>query len=258
MSMSGSLYVKNRLITAVAAALLAVAGALANAPDASAAILAVGDTARWGVGGENTLSNLGFNMQAVPDDTTIPGGFTPLNQISSPANTFSFSNTVYKSYVGNEWSKLANSRFTIGSPVYFNPSNSITISLARAVAALDLVVETNSVAPIVFNIAITAFGGSTQQLQTQGVRGDVGGRYFGFYTTGTDLISSITISAPSEAYGFAMGEFRWSEAISTTSEPEAVPEPATIAGTLAFAAFVTRSRMQRQQKAKKNNKNNNN
>lgn len=255
MSMSASLYVKNRLITAVAAALLAVAGALANAPDASAAILAVGDTARWGVGGENTLSNLGFNMQAVPDDTTIPGGFTPLNQISSPANTFSFSNTVYKSYVGNEWSKLANSRFTIGSPVYFNPSNSITISLARAVAALDLVVETNSVAPIVFNIAITAFGGSTQQIQTQGVRGDVGGRYFGFYTTGTDLISSITISAPSEAYGFAMGEFRWSEAVSTTPEPETVPEPATIAGTLAFAAFMTRSRMQRKQKAEKNNSN---
>ncbi len=253
--MSASTLVKNLSVTAAAAALLSVAGAIANAPSANAAIFAVGDAGRWGAGGENTLSNLGFNMQALPNNPAVPGGFTPVQQISSPSNTLSFSNTVYKAYVGTDWAKLASSRLTAGSAVYFNGgANSTTISLAKAVAALDLVVETNSLAPLVFNIAITAFGGGTQQILTQGIRGDVGGQYFGFYATGTDMISSITISAPSQAEGFAMGEFRLGDPI-PAPESEAVPEPATIAGTLAFGAFVARSRMKRKQKAEKSSRN---
>lgn len=250
--MSASTLVKNLSMAAATAALLSVAGAIANAPSANAAIFAVGDAGRWGAGGENTLSNLGFNMQAVPNNPAIPGGFTPVQQISSPSNTLSFSNTVQKAYVGSDWAKLATSRLTTGSAVYFNGgANSTTLSLAKAVAALDLVVETNSLAPLVFNIAITAFGSGTQTL-TQGVNGDVGGKYFGFYTTGTDLISSITIAAPTGAEGFAMGEFRIGEANTVPgTATEAVPEPATIAGTLAFAAFVARARKKRQAKAEK-------
>lgn len=244
--MSASTVMKkfSRLVTG--AAVIAAGAAFASAPAANAALFAVGDTGRWGAGGENTLSNLGFNMVSLPNNPSVPGGFTPVNKISSPSNTLSFSNTVYKAYVGTDWAKLATSRLTTGSPVYFNGSNSATISLANAVAALDLVVETNSLAPLVFNIAVTAFGGVTQTL-TQGVRGDVGGKYFGFYTTGTDRISSITITAPSQAQGFAMGEFRVGDA---QAQAQAVPEPTTVMGAVVFGSFLAGAKLKRKQQQK--------
>jgi hypothetical protein len=229
------------------AAVIAAGATLASAPAANAALFAVGDTGRWGVGGANTISNLGFNMVSLPNNPSVPGGFTSVNKISSPSNTLSFSNTVYKAYVGTDWAKLASSRLTTGSPVYFNGgANSTTISLANAVAALDLVVETNSLAPIVFNIAVTAFGGVTQTL-TQGVQGDVGGKYFGFYTTGTDRISSITITAPSGAEGFAMGEFRVGDA---QAQAQAVPEPTTVMGAVVFGSFLAGAKLKRKQQQK--------
>jgi hypothetical protein len=229
------------------AAVIAAGATLASAPAANAALFAVGDTGRWGGGGANTISNLGFNMVSLPNNPSVPGGFTSVNKISSPSNTLSFSNTVYKAYVGTDWAKLASSRLTTGSPVYFNGgANSTTISLANAVAALDLVVETNSLAPIVFNIAVTAFGGVTQTL-TQGVQGDVGGKYFGFYTTGTDRISSITITAPSGAEGFAMGEFRVGDA---QAQAQAVPEPTTVMGAVVFGSFLAGAKLKRKQQQK--------
>lgn len=242
--MSASTVMKkfSRLVTG--AAVIAAGATFASAPAANAALFAVGDTARWGAGGANTISNLGFNMVSLPNNTSVPGGFTSVNKISSPSNTLSFSNTVQKAYVGTDWAKLATSRLTTGSPVYFNGSNSTTLSLANAVAALDLVVETNSLEPLVFNIAVTAFGGVTQTL-TQGVQGDVGGKYFGFYTTGTDRISSITITAPNQAEGFAMGEFRVGDA-----QTQAVPEPTTILGTVVFGSFLAGAKLKRKQQQK--------
>lgn len=233
----------SRLVTG--AAVIAAGAAFASAPAANAALFAVGDTGRWGAGGANTLSNQGFNMVSLPNNTSAPGGFTPVNKISSPSNTLSFSDTVYKAYVGTDWAKLATSRLTTGSAVYFNGgANSTTLSLANAVAALDLVVETNSMAPLVFNIAVTAFGGVTQTL-TQGVQGNVGGKYFGFYTTGTDRISSITIAAPSGAEGFAMGEFRVGDA-----QAQAVPEPTTVMGAVVFGSFLAGAKLKRKQQQK--------
>ncbi|WP_026098339.1 PEP-CTERM sorting domain-containing protein [Kamptonema formosum] len=253
--MSASAVMKKFSRVVTGAAVLAAGAAFASAPAANAALFAVGDTGRWGAGGANTISNLGFNMVSLPNNPSVPGGFTSVNQISSPSNTLSFSKTVQKAYVGTDWAKLLTSRLTTGSPVYFNGgANSTTISLANAVAALDLVVETNSLAPLVFNIAVTAFGGVTQTL-TQGVQGNVGGQYFGFYTTGTDLISSITITAPSGAEGFAMGEFRLGNVQAQPSaEPQpsqAVPEPTTILGTLAFGSFVAGAKLKRKQQQKK-------
>ncbi len=183
-------------------------------------------------------------MVSLPDNPSVPGGFTEVTQISSPSNTLSFSDTVYKTYVGTDWAKLETSRLTTGSAVYFNGGNTGTISLAKAVAALDLVVETNSLAPLVFNIAVTAFGGVTQTL-TQGVQGNVGGKYFGFYTTGTDRISSITITAPSQAQGFAMGEFRVGDA-----QAQAVPEPTTVMGAVVFGSFLAGAKLKRKQQQK--------
>ena len=252
MSASAGMTKFSRLMTG--AAVIAAGAAFASATPANAALFAVGDTARWGAGGENTISNLGFNMVSLPNNTSVPGGFTSVSQISSPSNTLSFSNTVQKAYVGTDWAKLATSRLTTGSPVYFNGgANSTTISLANAVAALDLVVETNSLAPLVFNIAVTAFGGVTQTL-TQGVQGNVGGKYFGFYTTGTDRISSITIAAPAGAQGFAMGEFRLgSVQAQQSAEPQpsqAVPEPTTVMGAVVFGSFLAGAKLKRKQEQK--------
>lgn len=212
------------------AALLATGATFVSAGTAHAAMFAVGDAGRWGTGGENTISNLGFDMVSVPDNPAIPGDFTPLTQLSSPSNTLSFSNTVDKAYVGTDWARLENSRFNLGSDVYFNgEGNTTTISFAKPVAAFDFVLETNSLAPMLFNMEVTASGSVTQTL-SQNLQGDVGGRYFGFYTTGTDLISSITINAPSGANGFAIGEIRLGDV------SKQVPEPASTLGLLALGA----------------------
>lgn len=229
----------------IGAAAIAAGTAFASAGTANAAMFAVGDAGRWGTGGENTLSNLGFNMVSFSNNPAVPGGFTPVNQISSPSNTISFSNTVYKAYVGTDWAKLQGSRFNNGSAVYFNGGpNTTTFSFAKPVSAFDFIVETNSLAPIVFNLTVKAFGGVSETL-TQGLQGNVGGKYFGFYTTGTDLISSITIAAPSGAEGFAMGEFRLSDS------KKDVPEPASALGLLALGAIGTGSMLKgkRQQKS---------
>lgn len=105
----------SKLMTGAA---IATGIALVSAGTANAAMFAVGDAGHSGTGGENTLSNLGFNMESVPNDPSVSGGFAPVNQISSPSNTLSFNNTVYKAYVGTDWSKLATSRLNQGSAVY--------------------------------------------------------------------------------------------------------------------------------------------
>lgn len=224
----------SKLVTGAA---FATGIAFTSAVSANAAMFAVGDAGHAGTGGENTLSNLGFNMESVPNDPSVSGGYTSVNQISSPSNTLSFGNTVYKAYVGTDWAKLATSRLNQGSAVYFNGgANATTISFAKPVAAFDFVVETNSLASQLFDITVTGFGTVTQGL-TQSLKGSVGGKYFGFYTTGTDLISSITINAPSGADGFAMGEFRFGEA----QEQKQVPEPASTLGLLGLGAIATSS-----------------
>lgn len=118
----------------------------------------------------------------------------------------------------------------------YNGTNATTISFAKPVAAFDFVVETNSLAPMLFDMTVTALGTVTQTL-TQSLKGNVGGQYFGFYTTGTDLISSITIHAPSQAEGFAMGEFR----LGAAQEQKQVPEPASTLGLLGLGAIATGS-----------------
>lgn len=223
-----------------AVAISAVAITLSCVSAVNAAIIGVNDEGRWGAGGLNTISNLGFNMTSVPNNPSIPGGFTPLQQISASSNTLSFSNTAYKAYVGSDWAQLAGSRFTTGAPVYFNGgANTFTITLAQAIAAFDLVIETNSLAPIAFNIQTTAFGNNVNQALTQSMLGSVGGKYFGFYGTDGDLISSITITAPSGAQGFAVGEFRLG-----SSPVESIPTPALLPGLIGMGIAALRKRKQ--------------
>ena len=227
----------------------AVVGAIAvtfcGMEAANAAIIGVGDEGRWGAGGSNTISNLGLNMTSVPNDPSILGGYTPISQISAPSNTLSFGNIVYKAFVGSDWAKLAESRFTNGAPIYFNGgANTLTITLAQAVAAFDLIIESNSLAPLVFNIQSTAFGNNIDQTLTQAVTGSVGGKYFGFYGTDGDLISSITITAPTEASGFAVGEFRLG-----SSPVQPIPTPALLPGLIGIGVAALRKRKAEQKES---------
>lgn len=240
--MSASTFIKKFSLAATGVACISVTASFANAPTANAAIFAVGDSEAWTPGGTNALSNQGYKMLNVPNDSSVAGGFTAVKQLASPAGSLTFSQNVYKAYVGTDWAKLATSRLTAGSAVYYNPTTSVNISLTGAILALDLFVETNSTLPILFNIAIKAFGGTTQTLQTQAVAGNIGGQYFGFYATEGDTITSISIAAPSQAQGFAIGELRVAS--------EKVPEPTTILGTLAFGSFLARTRLKRKQQQK--------
>src|SRR5205085_385060 len=52
--------------------------------------------------------------------------------------------------------------------------------------------------------ATTNDGGSSGSIS---VNGFGGAKYFGFYATGSSTLSTITLTIPSEANGFAVGEF---------------------------------------------------
>jgi hypothetical protein len=204
-------------------ACISLGAAYTNAPAASAAIVAVGDSSSW-VTGSNAISNLGYNMVTVADDPSVPGGFTPVTTLSSPVGSLAFDSPVQKAYIGSGWNTWSNG-YT--GEVYYNGGDTtLTIALPSSIVAFDLYVEPT--AHDLFEIAVTAVNGTTTSL-SQFVSGKADAKYFGFYATDEDTISSITIADKSGglAAGFAIGQLRVAS----------VPEPLTVGGTLVALGF---------------------
>ncbi len=219
---------KNGSIPAIAVGIF-----LAHISSASAAILAVGDQGSWVSGGDNTLSNLGLNLLSVADDQTVPELAT-VTGVSSPLGNITFSPDLTKRYVGSTWYTWSHG-YTGDIYNLFNQNNEI-INLPTAIGAFDLFVEPTTQS--FYNIVITAFASNGDQVSlSQSVNGFAGAKYFGFYTTGTDTISEIEINSDPDASGFAIGEFRIGEA---------VPEPATIIGSLMGLGVLTQIRRKSQ------------
>jgi hypothetical protein len=86
--------------------------------------------------------------------------------------------------------------------VYFGFGTSLTMTLPANTAAFYFYAEPNSSAT--FTFTATAAGGP---MLTQSIAGLAGAAGFGFFGTGGDLLKSITVTAPSGASGFAVGEF---------------------------------------------------
>lgn len=225
--MSALSLMKKLSMTAAGVACISVGGMCANAPPLKAAILAVDNSASWATGSD-TLSKLGFKM--VPVANTSQPEFSILSTLSSPLGNLTFSPLVQKMNINSAWTTWSHG-YT--GEVYFSGWNVLTttITLPAGISAFDLYVEPNLFG--LFDIAVTGMNGTSTTL-LQKVSGLSGAKYFGFYATEGDLLSTIKITDLSNgaAHGFGMAEFR------LASRPiAAVPESSFGLGLLAFGAL---------------------
>ena len=228
-----------KLSTVAAGIAFVFLGIITNAPAASAAIFSVDNSGSW-ITGSNTLANLNFDMVVVPDSSVVEG--TSVSEMSSPLGALTFSPEVQKDYVGGQhlWATWSNG-YT--GEVYDNlGAVATTITLPSGIDAFDLYVEPNFYGQA-YDIAVTAKDGSVSTL-TQPVNAFEGAKYFGFYATDEDAISSITVLDRSgiAGNGFAIGQLRLAAELRKTA-----PEPTSVLGLL-VTGVGTGSLLRRRQK----------
>jgi len=124
--------------------------------------------------------------------------------VDDPAGTIGFDEALHHDIVGQCWNTWSNG---YSGDVYDTVSStdpaSVTISLPSGTQAFDFYAEPNPYDD--FTITATAQDGTTSGPVT--VNGYGGASNFGFYGVGGATLASITVTADSEAGGFAIGEF---------------------------------------------------
>ncbi len=128
------------------------------------------------------------------------GLFANVSSVAAPTGTVGFSPSLSHRKVGMGW--LTWSHGYTGD-VYATAGTSATLTLPANTVAFYLYVEPNIQSSA--NVTATSNGGVTSGAVN--VNGNAGARYFGFYATGSDTLTSITISVPAPALGFGIGEF---------------------------------------------------
>ena len=122
----------------------------------------------------------------------------PVTDLSSTEGTVGFSTPMDIYRVGDTWATWSHGyEGTVYAPQELGTT--VTLTMPPGTRAFQFYAEPNSWD--VFDITVAATDGSTKI--TRPVDGDGGARYFGFYSTGTALIRTITISSDEP---FALGE----------------------------------------------------
>jgi hypothetical protein len=152
--------------------------------------------------GSYTMTPFGDDSRAVFTDVTSTET-TPIGGVVG------FSSSMSLRTIGNGWATWSHG-YT--GDVYFGGS-SFTLTLPAGTGAFYFYAEPNSFA--LYNVSAT----SSAQVVEQLTNGNSGANYFGFYGTGGDTISSITISFATGSQGGAVGEFGIARAF--TSVPDA-------------------------------------
>ncbi|MBE9170152.1 PEP-CTERM sorting domain-containing protein [Pleurocapsales cyanobacterium LEGE 06147] len=214
-------------IATLGAAFIAIGSAFVNTPSANAAIFSLDDSHSWATGSDTLGSILGFSMVNVPDPELTP--LTSVTTLFSPLGDLTFSPEIQYRQIGSTWKTWSGGYQ--GEVYSSDGKDSITINLPSNIAAFDFYVQPNEFSLYEITVTAASTTGATTSL-LQEVLGDGGAKYFGFYTTGQDLISNITVTANSKAAGFGIGELYLASA---ASKP--VPEPASVLGLLAFGLF---------------------
>lgn len=113
--------------------------------------------------------------------------------------------------------------------VYCNdvtPLTKFVMTMPSSVYAFTMYLEPNNEGP--FSFSVTTSDGT---VATKNISGSSGATGFGFYSTGTQTISSITITVPSAANGLAFGEISTNKAL-----PKAPAAPVLSATTNSITA----------------------
>lgn len=141
--------------------------------------------------GSNAMTKFAADPQAL---------LANVSSVAAPTGTLGFSPSLSHRKVGLGW--LTWSHGYTGD-VYATAGTSATLTLPANTVAFYLYVEPNIQSSA--NVTATSNGGVTSGAVN--VNGNAGAKYFGFYATGSDTLTSITISVPAPALGFGIGEF---------------------------------------------------
>lgn len=140
----------------------------------------------------------GYTMTAFGADPQST--FTAVSSVAGPNGNIGFSPSLTHVTVGSGWATWSNG-YT--GDVYSTGGTSVTISMPANTLAFYFYAEPN----VFSTFSMSAVSDNGTSSGPVSVAGFAGARYFGFYATGGDKISSITVSCPSAALGFAVGEF---------------------------------------------------
>jgi len=181
----------------------------------------------------------GYAMTAFADDVR-PDFHNVSNVVSPLGGTLKFSSKLDHLEIGEGWNTWSNG---YDGDVYFLASGrSVTLTLPNETKAFYFYAEPNRFA----DRNITASSGGV--VLSEEVFGNAGAEFFGFYTTGTTALTSITITS-NDRSGFAIGEFGIGNAFALPAPfiSTAVPEPSSYAlmGAMALCGLVAARRFKR-------------
>ena len=147
--------------------------------------------------GGYSMTQFGLDPQAL--------GSTIVSGVTDPAGTIGFAPGLSHTRVGQDWLTWSNG-YT--GDVYYTGANQITLTLPAGTKAFSFYAEPQQFA--VFSVEATAQDGTTSG--PIAVQGNAGAQNFGFYATGSQTLSSITVTT-ADPTGFAVGEFGISNGI---------------------------------------------
>ncbi|MCW2935538.1 MAG: Esterase [Actinomycetia bacterium] len=167
------------------------------------------------LGPDSRAAGTSVSSVAGPAESLSPSG-------SAQTGTIGFSAALNHCLIGGCWATWSNG---YKGDVYVSGARSVTITLPAAANAFYLYAEPNQFE----NYTMTA---TTSDGTTSGpisVAGDAGAKYFGFYTTGTAPLASITVTG-SDPTGFAIGEFGISAPYQFILPDSSIHNPRILAG----------------------------
>ena len=137
-----------------------------------------------------------YTMTPFPADPQ-PTGYSPVTSVASPlGGSVDFSATMSHAVIG-EWATWSHG-YT-GDIYYTGGATAVTMTMPAGTGAFYFYTEPNPFA--VYEIVATTPEGA---FVSQYVDGNAGAAYYGFYGTGGDLLSTITVRSEVD---FAVGEF---------------------------------------------------
>ncbi len=138
-----------------------------------------------------------YAMTAFAPDSQPVG--QDVSGVAAPDGTLGFSPSLQHNLVGDGWATWSNG-YT--GDVYSTAASTITLALPPSTNAFYFYAEPEQFQ--VFTITATNSDGTTSGAVP--VQGQAGAEYFGFYSTGSSPLTSITVTT-ADPDGFAVGEF---------------------------------------------------